>query len=124
MILTPQLIHHELHNPVMGTTANVVAHMDIKQGERPIRLGVIGEASLVGVGVDLLLDGFGLWGLSHLLLSFLCYHSTLIIVTCQAPSRENFPYNFVRFEIANAVPIVVSHCYYCTYVESGRPNSL
>ena len=71
--------------------------MDVEQGERPIGLGMVGEASLVGVGVDLLLDGFGLWGLSHVILSFLCYHSTLIIGFCQYPTAENLPENIVRF---------------------------
>ena len=65
IILGPQLIHYELHNPIMRTTANVVSHVNVEQSIRPIRLGVEREATLVGVGVDLTLDRRSLRRLSH-----------------------------------------------------------
>ena len=49
----------------MGTTADVVFHADIKQGERPIRLGVVGKPCLVGIALNATLDRLSLWRLSH-----------------------------------------------------------
>ena len=55
----------------MRTTANVVSHMNVEQGERPIDLGMERESTLVGIGVDLTLNGRTLRRLSHFLSLFL-----------------------------------------------------
>jgi hypothetical protein len=73
MVLGPQLINNETNNPIVRTTTNVITHMNVEQSICSIRLGVEREASLVGIGVDLLLDCFGLWRLSHFLSLFLLY---------------------------------------------------
>lgn len=85
MILGPQLIHHEPNNPVVRTTANVVSHMDVEQGKRSIGLRMVSEASLVGIGVDLLLDRFSLRRLSHFFSLFLFPVFYQTFSTCQSP---------------------------------------
>ena len=105
-VLRPQLIHDEPHHLVVISTANVVAHMNVEQGKRTVRVGMEREASLVGIQRHGLGNGLGLRRLSHLSLSFCdAHHSTLFIDQCQHPSTLFFPYNIVRYDIANTVPI-------------------
>lgn len=75
MILCPQFIDNKPHNPIVRTTANIVAHANVEQCKRTIRLGMIGKASLIGVGVDFLFDRFSLRGLSHFLSFTLLDHA-------------------------------------------------
>jgi hypothetical protein len=77
MILCPQFINHELDDPIMGATADVVFHADIKQRESPIRLGMVGKPCLVGIALDATLDSFGLWRLSHFSISLVVSRSSI-----------------------------------------------
>lgn len=85
VILGPQLIDHKLNNTIMRTTANVVSHMDIEQGKRPIGLGMVGKPTLVGVGVDLTLDRRSLRRLSHFFSFFLFPVFYQRFCICQPP---------------------------------------
>ena len=84
VVFCPQFIHHKLNNPIMSTTTNIVSHVNVEQGKRSILFRMIGKPTLVGIPLNLTLDGRNLWRLSHFhFLSFLSYHYTSIIVICQ-----------------------------------------
>ena len=71
MILGPQLVYHTSHRLIMSAVAtNVVAHVNVEQGKRTVRMGMDREANLVGIHRHGLGNGFGLGRLSHLSLSF------------------------------------------------------
>lgn len=95
MILCPQFIDNKPYNPIVRTTANIVAHMDVEQGERTIRLGMIGKAGLISVGVDFLFDRFSLRGLSHFLSftlldhAFDTIHEPFRIIRSFEPTEQN-----------------------------------
>ena len=64
----------------MRTTTNVVAHVNVEQGKRPILFRMKREPTLVGISVNFTLDGRTFWRLSHFHhLSFLYVYYTLQI---------------------------------------------
>jgi hypothetical protein len=79
--------------------------MNVEQSKRPIRLGVVGKSTLVGVSVDFTLDGRTFWRLSHFLflfLSLLLLISTLYPLTLEL-AREKYKFycqeNLTKFFI-------------------------
>jgi len=64
----------------MGTTADVVAHVNVEQSKRPILFRMKCKPTLVGIPLNLTLNGRTFWRFSHFHhLSFLYVYYTLQI---------------------------------------------